>query len=184
MRTKFACLGLILFIFLAGCGGPKVDVPIFMMSTSGIPSEVGDKLEADLQTKTGATPTIKIQTTPIFSMEKLVVEIAAGDNGIIVVPMDQFKALGQQGGYINLDAIANSEDFPEGVLELPVDNKDNKDKTDKTVKTEKHLYGIPLEKTKWFTDLKLNGKNLVAFVPANAQKQDMVTQVLKVIAQK
>ncbi|NHN29271.1 hypothetical protein [Paenibacillus agricola] len=181
MKAKLACLGLILFIFLAGCGGPKPDVPIFMMSASGIPSDVGDKLEVDLQTKTGAVPTIKIQTTPIFSMEKLIVEIAAGDNGIIVVPAEQFKALGQQGGYISLDDIAKSEDFPEGVMELPVDNKD---KADKTVRTEKHLYGIPLENTKWFTDLKLNGKNLVAFVPANAKKQDLVMQVMKIIAQK
>jgi ABC-type glycerol-3-phosphate transport system substrate-binding protein len=181
MRAKFAFLGLVLLLFLTGCGGPKADVPIFMMSASGIPSEVGDKLEADLKAKVGEAPTIKIQTTPIFSMEKLVVEIAAGDNGIIVIPMEQFKALGQQGGYVSLDDVAKSEDFPEGVLELPVDNKD---KNDKTVRTEKHLYGLPLENSKWFKDLKLNGKGLVAFVPANAKKQDLVLQVMKVIAQK
>lgn len=156
--------------------GPKADVPIFMMSSSGIPSEVGDKLEASLVEKLGQAPTVKIQTTPIFSMEKLIVEIAAGDNGIIVVPKEQFKALGQQGGYVSLDAVAKAEDFPDGVMEIPVDGKSGG--------VEKHLYGIPLEQTKWLTDLKLNGKDLIAFVPANAKKQDLVMQVLKVIAQK
>jgi ABC-type glycerol-3-phosphate transport system substrate-binding protein len=176
MRVKFALVGLFLLLLLAGCGGPKADVPIFMMSTTGIPSEVGDKLEADLQAKLGQAPTIKIQTTPIFSMEKLIVEIAAGDNGIIVVPTEQFKALGQQGGYVSLDGVAKAEDYPGGVLDMPLDGK--------TGATEKHLYGIPLEKTKWFIDLKLNGKDLIAFVPANAKKQDLVMQALKIIAEK
>jgi ABC-type glycerol-3-phosphate transport system substrate-binding protein len=176
MKRIFTFMILLLFVVvMAGCGGPKADVPIFMMSASGIPSEVGDKLEADLQAKVGTAPTVKIQTTPIFSIEKLIVEIAAGDNGIIVVPMEQFKMLGEQGGYVSLDSVAKSEDFPEGVLELKGSDGN---------KTEKHLYGIPLEKTKWFTELKLNGKDLVAFVPANAKKQEQVMQVLKVVAQK
>jgi ABC-type glycerol-3-phosphate transport system substrate-binding protein len=178
MKRSFTVL-ILLFVIgaLAGCGGgPKADVPIFMMASNGIPNEVADKLQADLKAKVGETPTVSVMTTPIFSMEKLIVEIAAGDNGIIVVPVEQFKAIGQQGGYVSLDSAAKAEDFPDGVLELPIDGKDGK--------KEKHLYGIPLEKTKWFTDLKLNGKDLIAFVPANAKNQDKVLQVIKVIAQK
>jgi hypothetical protein len=162
---------------MAGCGGgPKADVPIFMMAANGVPNEAADKLQADLRAKVGEAPTVSIVTTPIFSMEKLIVEIAAGDNGILIVPTEQFKTIGQQGGYVSLDSVAKAEDFPEGVLELPVDGKEGK--------KEKHLYGIPLEKTKWFTEAKLNGKDLVAFVPANAKNQDKVMQVLKTIAQK
>ncbi|MDF2960883.1 MAG: hypothetical protein K0S39_2618 [Paenibacillus sp.] len=178
MMRNFTLVILLLSIFaLAGCGGePKAEVPIFMMAANGIPNEVADKLQADLRAKVGQAPTVSVLTTPIFSMEKLIVEIAAGDNGIIIVPMEQFKTIGQQGGYVSLDSAAKAEDFPEGVLELPVDGKDGK--------KEKHLYGIPLEKSKWFTDLKLNGKDLVAFVPGNAKNQDKVMQVIKVIAQK
>ncbi|UQZ85984.1 Putative lipoprotein YteS precursor [Paenibacillus konkukensis] len=177
MRGKFMLIMLLLLV-LAGCGGgPKSDVPIFMMGANGIPTEVGDKLQTALQAKLGQAPTVNVQTVPIFSMEKLIVEIAAGDNGIIVVPMEQFKAIGQQGGYVSLDDAAKGEDYPEGVLDLPVDGKESG-------KTEKHLYGIPLEKTKWFTEQKLNGKDLVAFVPANAKNQDKVMQVIKVIAEK
>lgn len=174
MRGKWLLIFMLLMLALAGCGNePKADVPIFMMGQNGIPNEVGDKLQAALQAKVGQTPTVSVLTVPVFSMEKLIVEIAAGDNGIIIVPAEQFNVIGKQGGYVSLDNIAKPEDFPAGVLELPVDGK-----------TEKHLYGIPLEQTKWFTELKLNGKDLVAFVPANAKNQDKVMQVIKVIAQK
>ncbi|NOU91801.1 hypothetical protein GC093_00920 [Paenibacillus sp. LMG 31456] len=181
MKRNFMLITLLLSLFaLVGCGGgPKADVPIFMMAQNGVPNEIADKLQADLRTKVGEAPTVTVLTTPIFSMEKLIVEIAAGDNGILIVPMEQYKAIGQQGGYVSLDGIAKAEDFPDGVLELPVDGKDGKEG-----KKEKHLYGIPLEHTKWFMDLKVNGKDLVAFVPANAKNQDKVMQVLKVIAQK
>lgn len=180
MRGKFMLI-IMLLLVLAGCGGgPKADVVIFMTGPNGIPSEVGDKLQAALQTKLGEAPTVKIQTTPMFSMDKLVVEIAAGDNSIIIVPTEQFKTIGQQGGYLSLDEVAKQEDFPDGVLELPVDSKDK----NAAPKKEKHLYGIPLEQTKWFTELKLNGKDLVAFVPANAKNPDKAMQVMKVIAQK
>jgi len=178
MKRSFTVI-ILLFVLvaIAGCGGgPKADVPIFMMASNGIPNEIAEKLETDLRAKVGEAPTVSLLTTPIFSMEKLIVEIAAGDNGIIVVPAEQFKVIGQQGGYVSLDSVAKAEDFPDGVLELPVDGKDGK--------KEKHLYGIPLETTKWFTDLKLNGKDLVAFVPANAKNQDKVMQVMKVIAAK
>jgi len=174
---------MLLALALAGCGGgPKADVPIFMTGPNGIPAEAGAKLQTALQTKVGAAPTVSIVTSPIFSMEKLIVEIAGAENGIIILPAEHFKALGQQGGYVSLDSAAKMEDFPGGVLELPVESKDGTKEA--TPKKEKHLYGIPLEETKWFTELNLNGKDLVAFVPANAKNQDKVMQVMKIIAQK
>jgi hypothetical protein len=173
MKWRFTIVFLLLFV-LAGCGGgPKADVPMFMMSSGGITTEAADKLQADLQSKLGETPTVLLMTTPIFSLEKLIVEIAAGENGILIVPMNEFKNIGLQGGYVNLDSVVKREDYPDGVLELPVDGG----------KKETHLYGIPLEKTKWFTEAKFNGKGLVAFVPVNAKNQDKVMQVIKVIAQ-
>ncbi|MCZ8516381.1 hypothetical protein O9H85_29115 [Paenibacillus filicis] len=174
MRGKLL-LGLLLIVMLAGCGGPKADVTIFMMGPQGVPNEVGDKLQQALQTKLGTAPTIQVVTTPMFSMEKMVVEIAAGENGILILPMDQFKTLGNQGGYIALDDVTRADDYPDGVLELKEEGKPSQGK---------HLYGIPLEKTKWFTDLKLNGKDLVAFIPANAPDKEKSKQVMKRIAEK
>jgi ABC-type glycerol-3-phosphate transport system substrate-binding protein len=165
---------MVLMLALSGCGGgPKPDVAVFMMSSKGIPTEVGDKLQQWLVGKVGEAPTLRVVTTPVFSMEKLVVEIAAGDNGIIVVPTEQFKAIGLQGGYVSLDGIAKPEDFPEGVMEQTADGK-----------KETHLYGIPLENTKWFKELNLNGKDLFAFIPVNAPNQEKAIEVMKHIAQK
>lgn len=165
-------------MLLAGCGGgPKADVPIFMMSASGIPNEAAGKLETALVSKVGEAPTVTVSASPMFSLEKMIVEIAAGGNGILVVPGDQFHGLSKQGGFVPLDDVAKAEDFPEGVLELPVDGKPD-------AKLEKHLYGIPVEKTKWFTELGLNGKDLYAFIPQNAPDIEKAKQVMKHIAQK
>ncbi|WP_235941349.1 hypothetical protein [Paenibacillus puerhi] len=174
-----------LVLILAGCGGgPKADVPIFMMSKTGVPGEVAQKLEAALIEKVGEAPTVSISSSPMFSMEKLIVEIAAGGNGILVVPGEQFEGMSRQGGFVPLDDVASPADFPEGVLELPVEEENGKAADKANPKLEKHLYGIPLEQTKWFTELKLNGKDLYAFIPQNAKDIEKAKQVMKHIAQK
>ena len=90
---------------LTGCGGPKPDVSIFIMGSNGFPSEAGDKLEASLKSKVGEVPTVKINTSPIFSMEKMIVELAAGGNGIFILAEEQFKSLSNQAGFVSLDDI-------------------------------------------------------------------------------
>ncbi|MEK8127023.1 hypothetical protein WMW72_03770 [Paenibacillus filicis] len=175
----------LLVLILAGCGGgPKADVPIFMMSKTGIPSDVAEKLEASLIGKVGEAPTVSISASPMFSMDKMIVEIAAGGNGILVIPGEQFQGMSKQGGFVPLDDVANPADFPDGVLELPVDDKSNKSADKSNPKLEKHLYGIPLEHTKWFTDLQFNGKDLYAFIPQNAKDIEKAKLVMKQIAQK
>jgi ABC-type glycerol-3-phosphate transport system substrate-binding protein len=173
MKIRAALLVVLMVSLLAGCGGPKADVPIFMMASQGIPSDIADKLQSSLEAKVGPTPTLVLNSSPIFSLEKMIVEIAAGDNGIIILPNEQFQSIGKQGGYVPLDDLVKAEDYPAGVLEVTNEGK-----------TEKHLYGIPLEDTKWMKDLGLNGKDLVAFIPQNAKKKEEAKQVLKRIAEK
>ncbi|MCP1311162.1 hypothetical protein [Paenibacillus tyrfis] len=172
MRRRWL-LGLLLIFVLAGCGGPKADVTVFLMGKSGVPTEIGEKLQASLQSKIGQTPTVQIVTSPLFSLEKMMVEIAAGGHGVLIIPAEQFKGMAQQGGYVSLDDVAKPEDFAEGVIEIPVGGK-----------KEKHLYGIPMEKSLWFKELQLNGKDLFAFIPENAPDPEKAKQVLKIIAQK
>jgi ABC-type glycerol-3-phosphate transport system substrate-binding protein len=173
MKGKFALIALLILFVIAGCGGPKAEVSIFMMGPQGTPTDVADKLKSSLITKAGPSPTIDLVTSPIFSLEKMIVEIAAGEHQIIILPEEQFRGLGQQGGYVSLDDLVKPEDYKEGILEA----------TDKG-KTEKHLYGIPLESTKWFKDLGYNGKGLYAFIPQNAKEQEKAKQVIKLIAEK
>ncbi|GAB7056970.1 MULTISPECIES: hypothetical protein [unclassified Paenibacillus] len=173
-RNGLLCLLLMMFVLAAGCGGgSKADVSIFMIGSNGIPNEAGEKLQASLQSEIGESPSVQVLAAPIFSMEKLIVEIAAGQNGILMIPENHFKAMGEQGGYVPLDDVAKAEDFPEGVLEVTEDGK-----------KQKHLYGIPMDQTKWFTELEFDGKNLFAFIPANAPDKEKAKQVMKIIAEK
>ncbi|MDR6878443.1 hypothetical protein [Bacillus sp. 3255] len=176
MKVKLLVVMLMsaLMIILAGCGGPKPDVSIFVMGANGFPSEAGEKLEASLKSKIGETPTVKLNTSPIFSMEKMIVELAAGGNGIFILGEEQFKGLSQQAGFVNLDETIKPEDYPEGVIEIAEEGKP----------AEKHLYGIPLAGNKWMKEQGFEGKGLIAFIPVNAPKLEEAKQVLKVIAQK
>ncbi|WP_281885236.1 hypothetical protein [Paenibacillus sp. YYML68] len=177
MRTGKLLIAVMLLVLLAACGGgQQAEVPIFMMTKSGTASETVKKLETALVEKLGESPTVSLGSTPVFSLEKLMVEVAAGGNGILIVPGEQFHSFAKQGGFVSLDDIANPEDFPDGYIEQPVDGQPGK--------MEKHLYGIHLEKTKWFLDLGYNGKDLYAFIPQNSNDIEKAKQVMKVIAQK
>lgn len=175
MKVKWLLVLMMGFmVMLAGCGGPKPDVSIFVMGPNGFPSDAGEKLEVALKSKVGELPTVKLNTSPIFSMEKMIVELAAGGNGIFILGDEQFKSLSSQAGFVSLDDTIKPEDYPDGVITITEEGKP----------AEKHLYGIPLIGNKWMKEQGLEGKGLVAFIPQNAPKMNEAKQVLKVIAQK
>ncbi|MFD0697378.1 hypothetical protein ACFQZT_25210 [Paenibacillus sp. GCM10027628] len=175
LKVKLLLMTMIaLMVMLVGCGGLKPDVSIFVMGPNGFPSEMGAKLEAALKSKVGETPTVKLVTSPIFSMEKMIVELAAGENGIFVLPEEQFNALTKQAGFVSLDDAIKPEDYPNGVIAIGEEGKP----------AEKHLYGIPLADNKWMKAQGFDGKGLVAFIPQNAEKINEAKQVLKIIAEK
>ena len=78
----------------------------------------------------------------------MIVELAAGGNGILILGEDQFKALSQQAGFVSLDETINPEDYPDGVIEIEEEGKP----------AEKHLYGIPLAGNKWMKEQGFEGK--------------------------
>jgi ABC-type glycerol-3-phosphate transport system substrate-binding protein len=165
-------------IGLSACGGPKADVPIFMMGENGIPGDFATKLEESLKHQIGETPTISLNSSPIFSQEKMIVEIAAGGNGIMILSEKQFQAIALQGGGIILDSLFDPKDYPAGVVETLVDSA----KPDGP--KEKHLYGIPISQTRWMKEAGYNGSELIAFVHPRAPDLELAKQVLKVIAAK
>jgi ABC-type glycerol-3-phosphate transport system substrate-binding protein len=175
---KFLFILVLCSIGLSACGGPKANVPIFMMGETGIPAELSQKLEESLKKYVGETPTISLNSSPIFSQEKMIVELAAGGNGIMILPEEQFQGIAQQGGGIILDSLFDPKEYPIGVVETLVDS--NKPDGPK----EKHLYGIPVTQTRWMKELGYTGKELIAFVHPRAPNLDMAKQVLKVIAEK
>src|SRR5665647_3055263 len=175
---KWMLLLLLCSIALSGCGGPKSDVPIFMMGEDGMPSEITQKLEDSLKLKLGETPTITLNSSPIFSMEKMIVELAAGGNGIMILAKTQFDSVAQQGGGIILDSLFDTKEYPEGMAETLVDYKKPEGAK------EKHLYGIPISKSSWMKAVGYNGKEMIAFIHPRAPNLEAAKQVLMVIAEK
>ncbi|UJF34470.1 hypothetical protein [Paenibacillus hexagrammi] len=176
MKIKLLLVSIVMMmVLLAGCGGPKPDVPIFAMGPNGFPSDVGEKLQTSLTAKIGQAPTIQVVAVPIFSMEKMIVELAAAGNGIFILGDEQFQLLAKQAGFVQLDDIVSPEDYPGGVLGIA---------EEEGKPAEKHLYGIPLEGNKWLKEQGMDGKGLVAFIPQNFKKVDEAKQVMKILAEK
>ncbi|KIL38048.1 hypothetical protein SD70_28950 [Gordoniibacillus kamchatkensis] len=163
-----------LAVFAAGCGSkPKADVSVFLMAANGVPQEAADKLQSGLTAAVGASPTVHLQAAPLFSMELMIVQLAAGEHDIIVLPNEQFQTLAKQGGLVPLEDLFNKDDYKAGIVE----SNDNG-------KVETHLYGVPLDDAKWFKDQGLNGKGLTAFIPSNSKHQDNAKKVIVKLAAK
>ncbi|WP_409344772.1 hypothetical protein [Paenibacillus sp. MBLB4367] len=178
--TGFMLLA-VLVVALAGCGGPKADVIVFVM-TNNVPID-GDKMAEDLKAKVGETPTTDVLTSPMFSMDKLFVELAAGDSDLFVVPKEQYEAFAKQGGLVILDELFKPEDYPGGVVEAPVDTG-SKEKNQEP-KLEKHLYGIPMNETKWLKDSGYRGKEeMYAFVHPRSKQVEETKDILKKLSEK
>lgn len=168
MWKKKISLALVLMIvvgLLAGCGGPKSDVPVFVMFPENSPFNKSEEMEASLKEKVGEQPTVEVFVSPMFNMDKLIVELAAGENGLFIVPKQQFDAFASQEGYISLDDTFKKADYPAGVY--------------KDV-----LYGVPVTNTKWLKDLGYKGGEVMAFVPFRAKDKEKSKQVLKAIMEK
>ncbi|MCC2686821.1 MAG: hypothetical protein K0R75_3720 [Paenibacillaceae bacterium] len=177
--VRLTALGLLLLgafaVMAAGCGGPKSDVPIFMMSKGSWPVGVDEKLETSLREQVGASPTLEVAISALYSVEKLFVEIAAGGNGVIVVPAEDFRNFGAQGGYVVLDDQFDASQYSDGVLN-PTDDNGNP--------MGSHLYGLPLDDSKWLADQGVKGKGLIAFIPVTAKHPDLALTVLKAMVAK
>jgi ABC-type glycerol-3-phosphate transport system substrate-binding protein len=168
MRKKMWSLAIVIALLvsiLAGCGGPKADVPIFVMFAENSPFNKNDEMLASLKEKVGASPTVDVSVSPMFSLDKLVVELAAGDNGLFIVPKQQFDLFANQEGYISLDDTFKKEDYPQGVYNGV-------------------LYGVPVTNTKWLKDLGYKGPEVMAYIPFRAKDKEKSKQVLKAMMEK
>ncbi|MFD2613695.1 hypothetical protein [Paenibacillus gansuensis] len=165
-----------LMLMAAGCGGPKEDVKISVLPQSGIPSEATDKLQEVLAAKLGEKPTMGVYGSPLFRPEKMMVELAAGENSIVITDEELFKGYTSQGGFVRLDDAFDASKFPEGVTTAEEGTTDEPKKVTA-------LYGIPMDKAGWFQAAGLNGKGLFAFIPGNSPDVEQSIRVLKTIVE-
>lgn len=171
MKARVSRLGLIalmmaaLIAAAAGCG-PKADVSVFMMFPQNSPFGKQEELKAALQAKLGESPTVELSVSPIFDIQKLLVELAAGSHGVFVFPEEQFEGFKKEEGFVSLDDLFNKEDFPKGV-------------------SNGKLIGVPLKDSKWLKDAGYKGTGeIYAFTTQRVKNQDQAKQVLKAMAER
>lgn len=168
-------VGLVILLILAGCGGPKADVSVFIMPEKGIFAD-NTKLEQSLKAKLGQSPTVQVNVTPIFNPQKLIVEMAAGGHSIMIFPIDQLAHFLPRGAAVPLDDVFAANAYPQGVFDVPVDPK-NPDTTGK------HLYAIPVSKTAWFKEAGYQGDEMLAFIFPKAPDKEKAIAVLKAMVE-
>ncbi|GIP34371.1 hypothetical protein [Paenibacillus sp. J2TS4] len=163
---------LALVVALSACGrGPKADVNIFILPPGGMDSSVTEALEDSIRESVGEAATVDVFSSPIFDLQKLMVEVAAGDNDIMVLPAEQFTSFARQGGLPGMDHLFNPEDYPEGVLEAPNDEGT----------LVKNLYGVPVSGTQWLQSVGYKGTEMIAFIHPRATDKDKAELVMKKI---
>jgi maltose-binding protein MalE len=172
---------LLLVIFtvfmIAGCGKEKPDVSIFMMDDQSDPAGVSEQLEKTLQDKLGPDLKVQVIGSPLYNLEKLMVEYAAGGNDIILLPEGDMKNYGKMGAHTPLDDYFDPKKYPSGVFA----SKEVKD--DKTVDNTEHLYGIPVKDMKVFQDLKYTPDKLFVTIPVSAKHVDNAVKAIKALTE-
>ncbi|WP_010272383.1 hypothetical protein [Paenibacillus senegalensis] len=158
-------------LLLAACGREKPDVSIFILPEAGLQADRAEVLQTTLQEELGETPTIAVHTSPIFDPQKLMVEVAAGDHGIIIISEDQFQLYAKNGGLMPLEEHFDPEVYPEGVLEVELLEEEGK--------TDFLLVGIPLAEGAWLQSISYKGQEMFAFIHPRAPDLEQSIEVLK-----
>lgn len=163
-------------LMLAGCG--KEDGVLIFMSDKASSSREGidviqEKLNADV-------PDLKAEFnySPMFDLQKVLVEYAAGGNSIVILPEDSIKIYGKDGAHVVLDDYFDQADYPDGVFESGVLKDGDRDAT-----LEKHLFGIPVKDMKMFQDAGYTPDGMLACVLINAPDKDAAIKVLQKLAE-
>ncbi|HEY2494731.1 MAG TPA: hypothetical protein VGI33_17700 [Paenibacillus sp.] len=164
-------------IMLTACGQGKADVSIFITDDKGNPSLISEELQQRLQEKLGEELTVQIVAAPIFVQQKLMVEYAAGENDIFILPESEMKRYGKEGTNIALDSYFDTETYSDGVFEGGSLDDDN------NIKLEKHLYGIPVSQMKAFQDLQYTGEELYATIVPSSDSKENAVKVLKALTE-
>ncbi|KAF6564675.1 MULTISPECIES: hypothetical protein [Paenibacillus] len=177
-------IGIIALILLAGCGGRDKDSFSIFIMDKGDASVIRDELAQKLKDKLGEqAPTIEISVSPLYNQQKLVVEYAAGEHDLFLLPEEDMKLYGQNGSNLPLDDAFDKKTYARGVFEGGVFKKKEQEEEGTDVIKETHLFGIPVEQMKMFKDLKYNSNTLFATVPPRTSNKEEAIKVLKALTE-
>lgn len=162
---KGLLLSMSMVFVLTACGGDQPKDPnqvtVFIMGSEGFSQELADQVKQDLQTKLGSTMKITVNTTPIYSAEKLTLEYVDRQDDIIILPENDMKSYSINGGHMVLDKDFDSKTYARGVTMGSASAED-------VDKQEKHLFSIPVDQMSIFKKIKYTPDNLYATIPVFA----------------
>lgn len=187
MKRLLKLCGVLAFLFVAaGCGeDDNKAFSIFIIDNQGDPSTVSQELEQKLQQKLGeGGPAVEVVASPIYDRSKLLVEYVAGEHDIFILPEEDMKNNGREGGNLPLDEYFDKEAYPRGVFEGAVFKPVNKEgKAAEETVMETHLYGIPADQMALFKEVGYASSNLFATVPPRTGNLEEAVSVLKALAE-
>ncbi|MCY9516682.1 hypothetical protein [Paenibacillus apiarius] len=171
---------LAMLILISGCGGPKADITVFMMPKSTVPSEMTQALKEELSKQFQGKFTVDAVASPMYNLQKLIVEYAAGDNGIVMLPEDDVKTMAMQGGHVVLDNYFDKEKYAAGVMDGVVYEKAEKGYNEYKGK---HLYALPADQMPLLKKLGIQEPGLFVTIPARTPNEELSVEVLKALAE-
>lgn len=169
----------LLVAVMTGCGGPKADLTIFMSHEYSLPEEKVTALQDEINDKLNGEYTVKINASPIYNMQKIMLEYAAAGNGLIVLPKDDIKKYSENGGHVALDEYLDPAAYEEGVFEGQLVTKTSEGKFEE--KNGKYLFGLPSDKLPLMEKYGLVDKQWYVAVPSTTPSVELSVKVLKLL---
>lgn len=171
------CIGL-----LAGCGkNPDLTVLMMPAQSEGLPDGLAKEVETQLKEKLGEDTSLAVYSSPMYSIEKLIAELAVATNGIMVIPENEFVNFAGNEGCTPLEDTFDQTKYKRGYIEGTIYEKGSDGKN--AEKKETHLYGLPLEDMQMFQQIGFKPKNLYAIIPSNAPNPELALKALKIMAE-
>ncbi|OWA34679.1 hypothetical protein B9G55_15795 [Saccharibacillus sp. O16] len=180
MKRKWMGIGLLLIVsimLMAGCGKKDDTVTIFMSDKESASREAIDQIQKKLDAE---SPDLhaEFNYSPLFDLQKVLVEYAAGGNSIVILPEDTIKTYSKDGAHIPLEDHFDQTKYEDGVFEGGVFVEGEDDPV-----MGKHLFGIPVEDLKMFKDSGYAPKGMLACVLVSAPDQEAAIKVLQKLAE-
>lgn len=177
-RIGIILMMLVTMGLLAGCGD-EADLTILLMpgQQQVIPQEVTDQVKAQLQQQLGSEKKVEVNASAMYSIQKLIAELAVGSNDMMVVPEEDMKNFAKNSGTTPLEDTFDKEKYKRGFVEGTVLVPDASGKDQE--KKEEHLYAIPIHDMKMFKSIGFALENLFVIIPSNAPHPELAKQVLK-----
>ncbi|MGG0814536.1 hypothetical protein ABE142_18010 [Paenibacillus alvei] len=165
----------VMLVLVSGCGGPKADATIFIMTSSSVPPEMTQALQDDLNKTFENKFTVQVVASPLYSIEKLFVEYAAGENSVMIIPEEDAKRMAPQGGHVPMDKYFDAKTYREGVYEGSVYEGKNERKGT-------FLFSLPAEQLPGLNKHGIKEKGLSVTIPSRTPDEARSVEIIKALA--